>query len=321
MSDVLIVSPARPDELLGNAVTANRWAAILGRLGRDVEIAQEYDGQPCDMLVALHARRSAPSIERFAREHPGRPLLVALTGTDIYRDIHRDAAARRSLELATRLVVLHGRGGDALPDHLRGRVRSIYQSVDVPESRPSRAPTGFQVCVLSHLRPVKDPFLTARAARLLPGSSTIHIVHLGRALSPEMEAAARAEVAANPRYEWRGELPRDEALHVLAGSQLHVLTSQLEGGANVVGEAVALGVPTLSTEIAGSVGLLGEDYPGYFPVGDARALATLLDRAETDPHLLGQLRDACARRAHLFRPEVELAAWRDLLDEIDSSSS
>ena len=75
-----------------------------------IGIAQHWAGEPCDVLIALHARRSAPSIAAWAEAHPDRPLVVVLTGTDLYRDIRTDASARRSLQLATRLVVLQEQG-------------------------------------------------------------------------------------------------------------------------------------------------------------------------------------------------------------------
>src|SRR5262249_56478652 len=128
-------------------------------------------------------------------------------------------------------------------------------------------------CVMGHLRPVKDPMRTARAARLLSPTSRVSVVHIGGALSDEMAEAARAEAATNPRYRWLGELPRLEALRVLSSCRLLALTSRSDGGANVISEAVTVGVPVLSSRIAGSVGLLGEDYPGHLPLGDTAPAA------------------------------------------------
>ena len=281
--EILIATPAPPGSQKGNRITAERWARLLTGLGHRVTVAGEYSGQECDLLIALHARRSAASIKRFHAEHPGHPLVVVLTGTDLHRDIHSDATAKASLERATVLVVLHDRGVDELPDHLRGRVRTIHQSVVVPPGERSLPEDEFRACVVGHLRPEKDPFLTAKAARLLPSSSRCHVVHLGAARDEDAAERAREESSTNPRYEWRGELPHAEALDVLRSSHLHVLTSKLEGGANALCEAIACGVPTLSSHIAGSVGILGEDYPGFFAVGDAEALAALISRTETEP--------------------------------------
>ncbi|MEM1450024.1 MAG: selenoneine biosynthesis selenosugar synthase SenB [Planctomycetota bacterium] len=321
MKRALIVSPAGPNELLGNSITAVRWQRMLEAAGLEVSILGELDDEPHDLLVALHAVRSAPSVERFAERLPGRPIVVALTGTDLYVDLGRDPVARRTLALATRIVVLQKAALDELTEDERSRAVVVHQSVDVSGIEPAPAGDAFQACVVGHLRPVKDPLLAARAARLAPESSRLRVVHLGRALSPDMADAARREAETNPRYEWRGELPRDEALSILAASDVHVLTSRSEGGANVVGEATALGVPTISTEIPGSIGLLGADHPGYFPVGDESALAALLQRAESDSEFHESLRLSSLRRAPLFHPDRERAAWRDLAAELDPASS
>jgi glycosyltransferase involved in cell wall biosynthesis len=177
------------------------------------------------------------------------------------------------------------------------------------------------VCVLGHLRPVKDPLRTALAARLLPPTSRLRVLHLGAALSEEMAEQARAEAEANPRYRWLGEVPRGKALRVLGRCRLLVLTSELEGGANVISEALAASVPVVSSRIAGSVGLLGEDYPGYFPVGDTAALAALLGRAETDADFYRTLRERCARLRPLVDPATERRSWEALLRELAGYSA
>ena len=316
-----IVTPAPPRSRYGNRVTAIRWARILRRLGHQVRTIQSYEGQPYDLLVALHARRSYPSIVRFHRHHPERPLVLALTGTDLYRDLPRSRTARKSLELATRLVVLQPKAGEELRPRLRDKVRVIYQSVPAPRMRISREPRrsrrSFDVCVIGHLRPVKDPFRAALAARRLPPSSRIRILHLGAAMDEAMAARARAEMKVNPRYRWLGEQPRWRVQRVLTHSALCVLSSKLEGGANVVSEAIVAGAPLLASRIAGSVGLLGASYPGYFNVGDTEGLARLLDRAERDRAFLATLRAHCTRLTPLFDPDRERIAWIRLLEELN----
>lgn len=314
---ILLVTPAAAGSRTGNRVTALRWARAMRRLGHRVRIAERWDQQPTDVLVALHARKSHPSILRYRDDcGPDAPLVVALTGTDLYGDLGRDPRAQASIELATRLVVLQPRALEALPAPLRSLARPIIQSASPPPA-PAPPPAGvFQVCVLAHLRRVKDPLRAATAARRLPASSRISIVHLGEGLDPDDEARARAEMRANPRYRWLGPRPRLEALRILAGSRLLLLSSEMEGGANVVTEAIACGVPVLSTRIEGSLGLLGDHYPGYFPVGDDAALAILLARAERDPAFYRELEDACARLAPMVHPDRELEAWRALLAEL-----
>jgi glycosyltransferase involved in cell wall biosynthesis len=144
----------------------------------------------------------------------------------------------------------------------------------------------------------------------------VRVLQIGAALSPELEAAARAEQASNPRYRWLGELPRPEALYWLSGCRLLAMTSFSEGGPNAVSEALACGVPVVSTRIPGVAGLLGDGYPGYYPVGDTAALAALLHRCETDAAFYDQLTAWCDQRRALIAPAREAAGWRELLDEL-----
>ena len=314
---IIVVTPAARGSRKGNRVTADRWARLLRALGHRVRVVQRWGGEPCDVLVALHARRSADSVRRYRRERPDGALVVVLTGTDLYRDLGRSAHVTASLEMADRIVALQERARDDVPPHLRARVRVIHQSVEPPSAaRPDRS--VFQVCVLAHLRPVKDPFRAAMAVRRLPPTSRVVVVHAGAALSPAMERRARRETVRNPRWRWAGDLPRAAAMRLLARSRALVLSSRAEGGANVVSEAVVAGVPVIASRIPGSVGLLGEDHPGWFPVGDTAALAALLRRAETDEAFLARLRRSCVRRAPLFTPARERRAWCDLLAELSA---
>ena len=313
---VLLLNPKPDLERAGNTVTARRWADHLRSLGHEVEVDETYGGRPCDLLVALHARRSAGAVRRYRERHPRGLLVVALTGTDLYRDLASSAEARASVERADRLVVLQERAPFRLPAAVRDRVRVIHQSARPPGGDHPPREDVFEVCLLAHMRPVKDPFLAARALRRLPSDSRIRLVHAGRPLEPGAAERARALGDELDRYRWVGELPREEALELLARSRLLVLTSRVEGGANVVTEALACDTPVVSTRNEGSVGLLGEDYPGLVPVGDADALARLLRRLETDPELYGELRERCRARRDLADPDRERAAWARLLGEL-----
>lgn len=312
---ILVVTPAPRGSHKGNRVTALRWAAHLRALGHRATLAEAWTGQPCDLLVALHATRSYPSVAAWRERRPDAPLVVGLAGTDLYQDLPASLEARRSLELATRLTVLQPLGIQALPPAVRAKARSILQSARaVP---PAPAPAGvFRLCLLAHLRSVKDVFLAPAAVRRLPPRSRAELLHLGAALDAGAEARARREMASDPRYRWAGERPRRDALATLAGSALLLVTSRLEGGANVVSEAIAAGVPVLSTRVDGSVGVLGPGYPGLYPVGDDEALAALVLRAEEDAAFLGELRARVQELRPLVEPARERAAWRALLAEL-----
>jgi putative glycosyltransferase (TIGR04348 family) len=310
------VSPAREGLDTGNRVTAQRWARLLRDLGHRVTVRPEYDGHPSDMLVALHARKSFASLERFRRERPGKPVVVALTGTDLYGDIRTSPEAQRSLELADRLLLLQPTGLEELALPERAKAWTIYQSATRPRGRFPPRRDVFEVLVLGHLRPVKDPLRAAAAARLRPASSRLRVLQVGAALTPEVAGAARHEEETNPRYQWLGPLPRWRALRLLARVRALVLTSQAEGGANVISEAVACAVPVLSSRIPGSTGILGSDYPGYFEVGDAEGLATLLARAEDKPSFLADLRRRVRSLSSLVSPARERDSWRRLLRDL-----
>lgn len=217
-----IVTPAPPRSRHGNRVTALRWARILRSLGHCVTITQDYEGESYDLLIALHALRSHEAIKHFHCERPDLPLIVALTGTDLYRDLPRSESARLSLEMATRLIALQPKAFDALPEHLHAKTRVIYQSVKpFPQIGAPRVPIrNFTVCVIGHLREVKDPFRAAMAARSLPASSRVRVIHVGGAMNEKMAARARREMKINPRYRWIGEQPQWRVRQILMRSQL-----------------------------------------------------------------------------------------------------
>lgn len=313
---ISLITPAPPRSRTGNRVTAIRWSRHLRALGHTVHIDEAYAGRDCDLMVALHARRSHASAERFRETHPGRPLIVALTGTDLYKDIRTDRDAKHSLDMADRLIVLQSMGVEELPKRHRAKARVIVQSVEAPAAIPRPRKNVFEVCVVGHLRPVKDPFRAAEASKLLGASSNIEVIQLGGALTKEMEKKAKSETASNPRYTWLGEVPRWKALRLLARSRLHVLSSEMEGGANALCEAIACEVPTLASHISGSIGLLGKDYPGYFGVKDTEALAGMLARAEKDPAFYRELREWSKRLRHIVRPAHEKRCWKELIAEL-----
>lgn len=279
-----------------------------------MHLAADYDGRPADLMVAVHAWRSAAAIADFKARYPGRPLILQLSGTDIYGSLASDPEpTQRSMDLADRLVALNDLAWRVVPKRLRTRLCVIHQSATplAKGNRPSRR--AVIVSVIGHLRDVKDPLRAAKAARLLPADSRIRVEQVGRAYTDSWSVEATAEMAANPRYLWRGDVPAAAVRRLLSRSHAMVISSSSEGGANVVSEAIVAGVPVLASRVDGNVGLLGGDYPGYFPVGDTGKLARLMRRIECEPAFVARLRRALRRRAPLFRPAREIAAWRRLL--------
>jgi putative glycosyltransferase (TIGR04348 family) len=316
---VAIVCPAPAGSRLGNRVTAERWQRMIDEIGHHATIVDRPEG--ADVLVALHAGKSADAVRASRDTHPHRPIVLALTGTDLYRDIHQDEQAMRSLDLADRLVVLHQLAPLDVPERFRDRVRVIRQSAEPPDAATlaaakSEARDRFDVAFVAHARIEKDPLRPALAARRLPESSRLRVLHAGRALSNEIEAQLVREANENPRYVWLGERPEAEARALIARSALLVLTSRIEGGANVLGEAIVAGTPPLASRIGACVAALGGDYPGLFEAGDTDALAGLFARAEADRSFHDELAARSRARRSLFDPAAERDAWRSILAEV-----
>lgn len=314
---ISLVTPAGKQSRAGNRTTAVRWARILNSLGHRVEVSENSVGKDTDMMVAVHAWRSAKSIRAFSELHPDKPLVVLLAGTDIYHFQHsHPEETLESINRATRLVCLHDLVHQAIPRKFNKKLRVIHQSSPPLASPRQPSKRWFEVCVAGHLRAEKDSLRTAYAARLAPADSDLRVVHLGKAHDDSWARNARAEVARNPRFVWRGEVPGWQVRRQFARSHAMVISSVMEGGANIVSEAIVCGVPVIASHIDGNIGLLGADYGGYYPAKDEAALAALLQRAENEPTFLKTLARQCRARKSLFTPAKEKAAWKTLLKDM-----
>ena len=331
---LVIVSPALADANNGNWQTAQRWRRLL-RPHHTVRIVRQWpDGphaQHDDAMLALHARRSAESIEAWgqahASAHPAEPkpthgLAVVLTGTDLYQDIQTDRYAQRSLQWAQSLVTLQDRGPVALPLGMRNRAVVVLQSTGAWQTlaKPS-AP--LRAVMVGHLRDEKSPQTLFAAARLIAPDEGIVIDHIGSALDAALGAQARVTEQACPHYRWWGELTHPQVRRRIQRAHVLVHTSRVEGGAHVLMEAVRSGTVVLASRIDGNVGMLGEDYAGYFEWNNAAQLVQLLRRcrdAVRNPagqdDLYTQLQRQCAQRAPLFSAEAEQAALLQLVSAL-----
>ncbi|HQR84676.1 MAG TPA: selenoneine biosynthesis selenosugar synthase SenB [Polynucleobacter sp.] len=312
------MTPAPPGSLHGNRITALRWQDFLQELGYTVAVRESWSGADSDLLIALHAYRSYSAIMEFHRHYPNRPIVLILTGTDLYRDMPIHGEVLRSMEIADQLIVLQSAALDAIPAQLRYKAQVIYQSVTADVAQ-SIAQSDFQVTVIGHLREEKDPFCIARSLPLMPPDSKIKVQHLGMAMNEQMEQAAKGYKKTLERYQWLGEVSHANALKILSQSHLMVISSRMEGGAHVVSEAIALGIPVIASDIPGNTGLLGDDYLGYYPVSNEAALAALLHQAETDTHFYSSLKRQIAIRRDLIEPKREMESIRGLMSQVFKS--
>ena len=293
-------------------MTALRWQGFLEELGYSVEVTESWSGGDADVLIALHAYRSHQSIVQFKKKYPSRPIVLILTGTDLYRDIQNHSEVVQSMEMADRLIVLQSSALDSITPSLRYKVQVIYQSVEIDLPDPV-AKEDFLVSVIGHLREEKDPFCVARSLPLLPSDSKITVRHLGQAMNSQMGDLARNYNATLNRYQWIGEVSHADTLRMLSQSRLMVISSLMEGGAHVVSEAIALGIPVIASDIPGNRGLLGESYPAYYPVGEECALANLLYRSETIPTFYASLQKHIDLRRELIKPAREKQSIQEIV--------
>ena len=345
----VVITPAPRGSRSGNRTTALRVAGLLRQLGWTTRVRTAWRDEPCDLVVAVHAVKAAAAAVAAKAARPGARLVVMLAGTDVYPRYEPTPDSAAALAAADAIVALQPLALQALPAALRAKARTIVQSataaapanasppanaagpadgllVDAPVGPTSRradhdaggpaATRPFVACVLAHLRPVKDPLLPVQALAHVPAAPPVEVVVAGRALTDAMATAMRAAVAAEPRARWLGELPRRQARALLAASDVLVVPSAAEGGANVVSEALAAGVPVLATAVPGNTALLGDDWPGLFPAGDAAALGALLARAAADATFRAELRARTAALQPLVAPARERAAWAALLADV-----
>ncbi len=313
--EILIVSPAAsvPN---GNSHTAKWWVSELSILGHKVRISAGADDGPADLLIALHAEKSHEALIRFHTNHEEASTVVALTGTDLYPELSSTSLA--SLEMADRIVVLQGKALARIPDEYRSKARIIHLSAS-PHPSPGEKEDpqdGFTVCVVGHLRTVKDPMRTARAARLLPPGSSLRVLHAGAILEEKFEEEVEHEEKGNPRYRWLGSLDQDDADRLIASSDLLALTSSQEGGGCVLNEAIAARTPIVASRNDATTSLLGDDYPGLFTFGETGELTTLLHRCESDPSFRSQLLEAAQSHLDACSATRERENWSALLHEL-----
>lgn len=313
---IFIVAPAPAAADSGDWQTARRWARLLAGDYR-TRIAAHWSGQPADLMIALDAARCADAIAAWSGQLVKAPLVVALTGAEAYRDSLGDAAVRHSLHLADRLIAQQDMGPRSLSAALRARTAVILQS-GARRRRLAKTRRHLRALMVGPLSPERSPETWFKAARILAERDDILLDHVGAPLDAGLADAAYATQADCPRYRWLGGLAHAQALKRIQRAHLLVQAGRAAGGAHALLEAVRSGTPVLAARIDGHVGMLGEDYQGYFRWSNAAQLAALLVRcregmAAPDGGLLGRIAGQCDERSSLFEPAREAAQLRALL--------
>lgn len=312
---ITLITPALATENNGNWHTAARWARFISPQYQ-VQLMRAWQGENVQAMIALHARRSAASIAAFAKRYPAKPLVVVLTGTDVYRDIHTDASAQKSLQLAHHLVVLQEMAISEIPKNLRHKAVVIEQSASALKPlRLSEKYQSFRAVMVGHLREEKAPLTFMRAAARLRDEN-MSFEQIGEALDPLYAHWANDLALQHHNYHWLGGVSRKRAREHIRRAHMLVIPSVMEGGAQVIIEALCSGTPVLASHVSGNIGMLGKHYSGYFPLGDDKALAKLLLRSAKDPDFYAQLQSQADARAERFAPERERIKVLHLLQQL-----
>jgi putative glycosyltransferase (TIGR04348 family) len=307
---VCIVTPGTRTANNGNWRTAARWSQML-RDRYKVIVQTEWRGERSDAMIALHARRSAASIDAFRQSHAA-GLAVVLTGTDLYRDLPDSREAARSIELADHIVVLQDDALRLLAPAARAKAVVIFQSAS-RLARRAKARGRLDCVAVGHLRDEKDPRTIFRAWAKLAPDAPIFMRHIGAPLDAALAAEARAFAKRDPRYRYVGALPHGLTRAAIAKAHVLVHPSIAEGGANVIVEAVMSGTPVIASRISGNVGMLGAGYPGFFEAGDESGLARRLVEALESRDFMRRLQSGCSERRLLFSPAGEARAIRKVV--------
>ena len=315
---VVIVSPALASANNGNWQTASRYQQLLKAQFRVRVVSEWKDTKSDDVLIALHARRSFPSIAAWHAVHGVNGLVVVLTGTDLYRDIHHDSLAQRSLEFAKRLVVLQPMGLNELPAPFKAKTSVLLQST-TPRITLSKTSRYIRVVMVGHLREEKSPRTLFEAAALLAQQHDIYIQHIGAEHDQVLASMAHQTAALYPHYQFTGALTYPQTRRQIQRAHVLVHTSVMDGGAHVIIESICSGVPVIASRIPGNVGMLGEDYAGLFPVGDAKSLADMLIRFRHDTDFEELLKKQCALRVPLFSADHERDGLLKIIEEVISA--
>lgn len=262
--------------LLMPALLSGLFISVLKR-GRSADLIHA-NWAICGMLAGLAGRLLR------------KPVVTTLRGDDVTRASHSmldrlflSCAVRWSRKIicvsepmAERLSLTFPQRASDIHACLNGVDDSFFRVVksDLPESLMLRI-----VCVGS-LIPRKAYATLVRAVALCDARKEIHISLIGEGPSRgELESLCRSlDVAA--QFEFLGERNPEQIRRIFAESDLFVLPSRSEGRPNALIEAIAAGLPAISTNLEGVRGLVFPELNGWlFAVDDVDGLAEILDSA------------------------------------------
>jgi glycosyltransferase involved in cell wall biosynthesis len=236
--------------------------------------------------------------------------LAAETGLTPEIATQLEAGERRALA-AVRLVIVTSRAtADALGKYrvARSRIETVEPGTDrAPIARGSRGPVLHLLCVAT-LIPRKGHEILFRALAAVPHRNW-RLTCVGSAdrdpqTARDLCAQLRASGLAG-QVDLVGEADASTVAAHYDDADVFVLPTLYEGYGMAVAEALARGLPIVSTAVGAIPDLVGRDAGTVVPPGDVQALADALTQVIGDT----QLRDRLRRGAELVR--ARLPTWHD----------
>ena len=195
--------------------------------------------------------------------------------------------------------------------------RLIHNGLREHEFEPvASAPDAVDFLYIGMMRDLKGPdvFIEAlRRAEQLAGRPLRGVMVGDGDDKPRYKARLEA-IGMGGRVTMRDAMPAREAF---ALARTVVIPSRAESMPYIVLEAVAAGKPVISTKVGGIPEILGPDFAGFVPPGDAKALAAAMAHTISDPGWLpAAMPDMSNFRSHFSArtmAERMSAAYQDCL--------
>ena len=264
---------------IGGRFNPGAIARAVLPLARTMHAAQRFD-----LIDAQFFYPDGPAAARIAKALE-LPLSIKARGADIHHWGKQPGTASQvlsaGLQAAGMLAVAEGLADDMAALGLpRGRITVHRTGLDRARFHPqdraaARAKFGFAADVpllatVGALIPRKGQAYVIEALAHLPGAQ---LALAGTGPDEAMLRARAAQLGVSERVHFLGAVPNAELPGLLSAANVFVLPSSSEGLANAWIEALACGVPVVTTPIPGAQELITDPAYGRFATRDGQAIA------------------------------------------------
>jgi teichuronic acid biosynthesis glycosyltransferase TuaC len=291
---------------LNAQLLARALSPVVARIWRDF---------PFDVIDAEFFYPDAPAALKLAKAY-GRPFSAKARGADIHhwgrqpetRALVHNAGCQASAMLAVSDAMKRDMGLIGLPIeriavHRTGVDLDRFRPLDRAVAKAALGVAGPLVVSLGALIPRKGHDVVIEAVAALPG---VQLIVAGAGPDQAALAASATRFGVANRVRFAGAVPHGELPGLLGAADVMALASSSEGLANAWVEALACGVPVVTTDVGGARELLTDPRAGRLvdrtPAAFAAAIGALLagPPAPHDARRLAEPYTWAANTAHLY---------------------